>query len=52
MITPDLNRIVPNPTDYTIPVVECVDGEWRDGHWIEFEPVALPQKFDFEARPQ
>ncbi len=29
-------------------MIERAQGEWRDGHWADFDPINHPQHIDFE----
>ena len=29
-------------------MIERAQGEWEDGHWTDFDPIAHPQQVDFE----
>ncbi len=31
-------------------MIERAQGEWNDGHWADFDPVAHPQHVDFEEK--
>ena len=30
-------------------MLEWARGEWRDGHWADFDPVAAPQRVEYPA---
>ncbi|MEO8848370.1 MAG: hypothetical protein ABI440_07050 [Casimicrobiaceae bacterium] len=34
--------------DHGAQMIECAQGEWRQGHWVDFDLDAPPQHVDFE----
>lgn len=50
-IAADEERVLDTLYDHGARMLERSHGEWRDGHWIDFDPVAPPEHIDFEAKP-
>ena len=49
-IAADEDRVLDTLYDHGARMIERAQGEWRDGHWIDFDPVAPPQAIEFEAK--
>ena len=32
--------------------LERAEGDWQDGQWVDFDPLAPPHKIDVEIRAQ